>query len=57
MDGDLTWSWIFGVCCGFVLGATVFGCNQNHYWQKQAIQHGAAVYDMKTGEFTWKENQ
>lgn len=24
-------------------------------WQQQAIEHNAAHYDAKTGEFTWNE--
>jgi hypothetical protein len=57
MDGDLTWSWLFGVCFGVLLGSAVVGCNMGNYWQKEAIRHGAAHYDKQSGAFAWNESE
>lgn len=55
MDGDLMWSWLFGVVCGCLLGGATVGCNQNNYFQREAIRHGVAHYDRDSGAFTWNE--
>ena len=46
-----------GVLVGMVVFLPVGGCIQSGGWQRSAIEHNAAHYDSKTGEFTWNQEK
>lgn len=54
-------AFIAGVILGFIVGATLVGnivsCADITEWQATAIEHNAAHYDTKTGEFKWNDDK
>ena len=53
-DKERTAFWIGGTL-GFIIAFALVTWIRDDIWEIQAIEHGAAYYDQKTGEFTWKE--
>jgi hypothetical protein len=45
-----------GVICT-LLGVLCATSKVENEWKKKAIQHGAAHYDSKSGEFTWNDER
>lgn len=60
MKGN-TVDYLCGIISGFVIGALVVGeivgCATREGWKSDAIEHNAAHYDTKTGEFKWNDTK
>ena len=48
---------VLGVIIGCVLGIAIGLALNNGDWRQSAIEHNAAHYDAKTGEFTWNQER
>jgi len=57
MDADRLLDMAFGAVFGFAIGAVIFAVSQGNQWQREAIRHGAAHYDLDSGEFKWNESE
>lgn len=58
MDDDTQAAGVGGLIAGFILSALIFGSLlgfSDTKWRKEAIEHGYAEHDAKTGEWKWIE--
>lgn len=49
-------SFVLGVLMGLAAGCIIGARGTELGYQTEAIEHGAAEYDQKTGEWKWKES-
>ncbi len=55
MSKDLVNGFFCGALIGFVFGALASNKINDDYYQKKAIEHGAAHYDKVTGKWEWNK--
>lgn len=63
-DSDRKLLFMLGFTCGFAVSGVLIiilsevtpeGAPGSSWWKREAITHGAAHYDSKTGEWQWND--